>query len=620
MPKEKRLVYEFGEFRLDRLSRQLWYREQPMPLTSKCFDLLVLLVQSHGEVLSKEHLIRTLWPDTFVEEGNLTQNISVVRKILAVDPSGERCIETVPRRGYRFSAPVREADETIEEDLTIAAGTDSQAEKIAGSRRTWHVALGVFAVGLLGVALWALWARSRQPSTGVHSLAVLPFINLGQTKDDYISDGLTEEIINEVALIPGLKVVARTSAFQFKGKNLDVRSIGSSLGADMIMEGSVRTNGTHLRVTAQLNSARDGYHYWSRTWEHDMKDVFLVEQEIAREVTEVVAQGSAIGAPHVKPLTQSVEAHDYYLQGRQFKLKINEGLLSEAVAAFENALREDPNFAAAHAQISQASIWSLESGKISAGQALPVIKQHARLAAELDPDLALGQAVQADVSFFTDWDFAEAERSFRRALELNPSDAGARHEFAHYLLAMGRFKEAEAEAWRAADTDPLNPEVVGHIQFHFNSVRDYPRAIVASRRTLAISPTFSYGLIYLQQSYEGIGQFQNAVDTAAKRPDLDQGAAALLRSAYEAEGGPGYWKALHEIKMRGLLDEGARAWEMAVYCLRVGRPQEGLRYLKKAVDLHQVNAVYLKIDSEFDSVREHPEFRQLIRRIGLPAN
>jgi len=349
-----------------------------------------------------------------------------------------------------------------------------------------------------------------------------------------------------------------------------------------------------------------------------MKDVFVVEREIALEVTEALAQGSKITPPQIKPLTQNVDAHNYYLQGRQFKLKINEGLVQAAVDAFESAIKQDPTFAAAHAQISQASVWALESGKLSAAQALPAIREHARRAVELDPDLALGHAVQADVSFFADWDFAAAERSFKRAIALNPADSGARHEFAHFLVAMGRFKEAEAEAWRAADIDPLNPEIVGHLQLHYNFVRDFPRAISASRRTLAISPNFSYGLIFLQQTYQMSGQFQNAIETAARRPDLDAGATALLRSAYRAEGELGYWKALHEIRLRGPLDESARAWESAEYSLRMGRKRECLQFLERAVELHHINVVYLNVEPEFDSIRRLPEFQQLVRRVGLP--
>src|SRR5438552_9083532 len=208
------LVYEFGKARVDRISRKLLHRGKPIPLTNKCFELLVLLAQGQGDTLSKELLIATVWPSTFVEEGNLTQNISTLRKALAIDPSAASYIQTVPRKGYRFAEPVSEVRPTHQEPK-------------------------------------------------FRSIVVLPFLNLSNDPDnEYFSDGLTEEITNVLASVPGLRVVARTTAFQYRGQDLDVRTIGSKVAADAVLEGSVRRQGERLRVTAQLISAGDGYHYW----------------------------------------------------------------------------------------------------------------------------------------------------------------------------------------------------------------------------------------------------------------------------------------------------------------------------------------------------------------------
>jgi len=229
---------EFGPFRLSFHPKRLAQDGAEVSLTPKALDTLAVLVSRPGELIEKQDLMKAVWGDVFVDESTLTQNIFTIRKVL-----GEgRYIETVPRRGYRFVAPVREVRGTPERHSMIVAWHGRQPEKSRMPAGGWRVLLGLLAIGLIGALVWSLWARTTPPSTGVHSLAVLPFVNLGQEKDDYISDGLTEEIINAVAVVPGLKVVARTSAFQFKGKNLDVRSIGASLGADTIMEGSVRTD------------------------------------------------------------------------------------------------------------------------------------------------------------------------------------------------------------------------------------------------------------------------------------------------------------------------------------------------------------------------------------------
>jgi len=619
MRPERELVYEFGEFRLDRILRQLFYREQPVPLTNKCFDLLVLLVQSPGEILTKEHLIGALWPDTFVEEGNLTQNISVVRKALGVDSSGERYIETIPKRGYRFAVAVTQisgsAPEAIDSDLEPPLLSEPKPLATERRRLIWAAVAGA-----LAVAVVAGWFASRGGSSGqpVRSLVVLPFVNLsGDPGRDYFSDGLTEEVINALAPIPNLRVVARTSSFQFKGKGADIRAIGATLGVDAVLEGSVRMDGDRVRVTAQFNDARNGFHFWSRSWDHAEKDVFAVQQQIAREVFEALSQKSD-SIPAIKPLTQSLEAHDYYLQGHHFKDRILEGMLPRAVEAYENALKADPRFAAAHAQIAQALVWALQIGKISSAEALPLIKQHARQAVELDRDLALAHAVQADVSFFADWDFVSAERQFQRAIELNPADADARHEFSHFLLAMRRFKEAGIEAERTAEVDPVSIDALTHLQLHFIMVRDTPHAISAAERAQAVDPNAADPLRYLQRTYENSGQFQKAIETAARRPDLAAGVAASLQRAFDGEGETGYWKAWHQTMLQRPMDEGARAWEMGTFYARLGKNDAALQWLGKAVKLHDINAVYLNVTPAFDNLRADPRFQRLVHLIGLP--
>jgi len=611
-------LLEFGPFRAD-LHAQLLTRDgQVVPLPPKAFEVLQVLLTSDGQGVTREQLLTAVWGDALVEEGNLTQAISVLRKALGDEVRQPQYIVTIPRRGYRFGTSIRELP-----DLSEPAKVDGSAgcEPASPGKARWRVPkrlIGMATVMILAAIAFYFAVRPKAPAV-IRSLVVLPLVNLSpQPEQEYVADGLTEEITNALALTPGLKVVARTSAFQYKGKNVDIRTIGATLGVDAVLEGSVRLDGTRLRVTAQLNSSRDGFHYWSHTWEHGMKDVFNVEQEIAHEVVAALGQSNGTPVPQLKPLTQSLEAHNFYLQGQYFKEHILEGMLPRAVEAFDAALKEDPGFAAAHAQIGQAYSWATQLGKVPAQEGVAVIRDRARRALDLDPNLALGHALQADISFFWEWNFPAAERSFRRAIELDPIDTGARHEFSHYLLAMGRFKEAETEARRLTELDPVSIDALTHLQLHFVFARDIPHAISAGERALTVDPRSSDALRFLQWTYEASGQYQKAIETAARRTDLAPETAPSLQAGFRREGEIGYWKASHESRLRELKDESARAWEFGSFYARLGQKKQALQSLAKAVDLHYTNAVYLNVSGEFDSLRSLPEFQRLVRRIGLP--
>src|ERR1051326_2729956 len=342
-------ITRFGAIELDPARYELRANGKAVALERIPMELLILLISRKGALVTRQEILDSIWGHGIHLSADKSINTAVrkLRQVLGDDPDCPKFIETIVGKGYRFVAPTLEK---VEPPAAPPPGfkteTDSSpAERL--SRRIWSVGIGA----ILLATGWAWLAFRPTPPSAVRSLAVLPFVNLSQHPDqEYISDGLTEEIINAVALMSGLKVVARTSAFQFKGKNVDVRTIGATLGADAILEGSVRLDGTRMRVTAQLNSTRDGYHYWSHAWEHAMEDVFSVEQQVAREVVEALGQQRGIPIPPVKPLTHSLEAHNYYLQGHHFKTRILEGMLPRAVEAFENALKADPGFAAAHAQ------------------------------------------------------------------------------------------------------------------------------------------------------------------------------------------------------------------------------------------------------------------------------
>jgi TolB-like protein/DNA-binding winged helix-turn-helix (wHTH) protein len=361
-------------------------------------DLLVVLVESNGRILGKEELMKAVWPDTYVEEGNLTQNISVLRKALAAGASIRDYIETIPRQGYRFIAPVREAG-SIDEEIVTVDRTQSRlvVNEETRSLRSSLIALFVLvAVSLAGAAAWFLIPRqpASQPHQPINTLAVLPSVNLSPDKDgEYFSDGLTEELISALNRIDGLRVVARTTAFQFKGKAHDVRRIGQQLGVAGVLEGSVRKEQNRLRVTAQLSSVTDRYNLWSKAYDREFKDVFAIQEEIAEAIRQTVRQRLRRPQPPNERRMPNPEAYDLYLLGRYHGWRWNSQDLRQATEYFERAIELQPDFAAAYADLARAwgqrGVW----GGIGFREAEGPSRHAALKAVELDPNLAEARAI-----------------------------------------------------------------------------------------------------------------------------------------------------------------------------------------------------------------------------------
>jgi TolB-like protein len=561
------LRFEFGEFRVDRISRQLLHRDRPVPLTNKCFELLVLLAQSQGDALSKELLIATLWPNTFVEEGNLTQNISSLRKALAIDPSAVNYIETVPRKGYRFTAPVSEVQPT-----------------------------------------------DQEPDTKLRSVVVLPFLNLsGDTDNEYFSDGLTEEITNALTSVPGLRVVARTTAFQYKGQNVDVRTIGSKVGAAAVLEGSVRRQGERLRVTAQLISAGDGYHYWSRVWDKQLKDVFEVQREIANGVALELGPDRATVDSAPSPPTENMEAYNLYLRGLYLSNRL---LIAEAADVFEQAVTKDPNFAAAHAALAY-QYALLGYGAIRRPvEAYAIAGRYAGRAIELSPSLPSALFSRGWISTFYDWDWVGAERYLKLAIAGNQNTGGAHHAYAHFLVAMRRFAQALRESQQVLVEEPGSPTLNGHLAWHYLYTGQPQLAIPQALHALEIDPLLGENMRYLRWGYEAIGSFEDAIRAAARQHSVDF--ALRLRTAFESRGEEGYWQTWLDYCLAARRTDYSSPYEIATIAARLDRKQESVTWLQRAFDERDSWIVYINIDPKLKNVLRETGVQELISKLRLP--
>jgi TolB-like protein/DNA-binding winged helix-turn-helix (wHTH) protein/Tfp pilus assembly protein PilF len=669
--------YRFGEFILDADQKILLRDGKPLPLTPKVFDTLLILVEQSGRIVGKEELMRRLWPETFVEEANLTFNIQQLRKTLGDSARKPRYVETVARRGYRFIAEVEEvlsdsapagnqiirkfetaaaqaATEGDGDSSTVvereAAGSapieparreDEAVERVATAGRattpaaTWSkrktLAVAALAAAVVAGLLFAWYRFSSRPQTagGRVMLAVLPFENLtGDASQEYFSDGLTEEMITQLGgLDPRrLGVIARTSVMHYKDTHEPLDQIGRELGVQYILEGSVRRDSDDVRVTAQLIRVRDQTPVWSRQYDRQLRGLLVLQREIGQEVADQIQltlgankPTEAASGPPLSP--QGYEAYDLYLKGQYFWNKRTVEGFQQAIDYFQRAADTDPTYARAY--VGLADSYALIGGYSGHPQA--EFMQKARSAAlralELDERSAEAHTALALVVQNYDWDWQTAEREFRRAIELNPNYATAHHWYAEHLMWRGRFDEALQESERARQLDPLSLIIAADRGAILYYARQYDEAIAQFRAVRELDPAFPRAGIIVA-AYEQKGMFAEAL------ADIEGG-----RTMYDSSNSPWYWSALAKAYGRtGQRERAERALEKLKELNRrqevdadvfigaytgMGDKDQTLAWLEKAYSQHSNVITTLKVEPDFDPLRGDPRFQDLLRRAGL---
>jgi TolB-like protein/DNA-binding winged helix-turn-helix (wHTH) protein/Tfp pilus assembly protein PilF len=686
--------YRFGEFTLDTDQRVLLRGGKPLPLTPKVFDTLLTLVENGGRIVEKDELMRRVWPDSFVEESNLTTNIKELRKALGDDARKPRYVETVARRGYRFIADVEEVlseasaasslthkFETQTRDAAVApkanvvsetaaapeppaarivgaasseaatplttpsepVGSTTTARKASGlvsaprakdsAREGARVSKPAFAVAALAVALvavgWWSWHRpaSRaEPSAERPMLAVLPFKNLtGDASEDYLSDGLTEELIAQLGgLDPQrLGVIARTSVMHYKEGQQPLDQIGRELGVQYVLEGGVRREGDDVRVTAQFIRVRDQSQLWSREYDRQLRGLLALQRDIGGEVAEQIrlTLGGTQPAEYSRQsqlTAEQSEAYDLYLRGQFcWNRRTVEGF-DQAIDYFQRALEKDPTYARAY--VGLADSYALVGGY--SGRPQPEFMRKAREAArralELDPDSAEAHTALALVVQNYDWDWQTAEREFRRAIELNPNYATAHHWYAEHLMWRGRFDEALQESERARRLDPLSLIIAADRGAILYYARRYDAAVQQFLAVRELEPNFPRtGLLLF--AYEQQGRYADAISELEERIHTEDSPYNLSSLVYDY-GRTGQrekaQRALDTLLARSRrqeIDAVAVAWAY----VGVGDNDQAFAWLEKAYAQHSNTLTGLKVEPRFDPLRDDPRFKDLLRRVGL---
>jgi len=620
-------LYEFGPFRLDPAERKLLRGNEIVALTPKAFDTLLLLVRNSGHLLEKDELISTLWPNSFVEEGSLSNNIFLLRRVLGEDPA---FIETVPRRGYRFIGAVRQfpGTATTRLETPVDVGASGIAFPPAKVRQSWRsrVGLAFAAVVLLASLAAAGWFYRVAGGRGeaIDSVAVLPFVNASADPNtEYLSDGITESLINSLSQLPHLKVMSRDASFRYKGKETDAQAVGRDLGVRAVFEGRVTQRGDSIAISAELIDTRDDRHIWGQQFSRRPSEIFGLQEEIAREMTTALRlRLTNEEQKHlVRSYTPNAEAYQDYLRGRYFWQKTGLGL-NKGAEYFQQAIAKDPQYALAYDGLADSYILLSVFGFSSPKEAFPKAKEAALKSLEMDGTLVEAHTSLARIKAEYDWEWSGAEREFRRAIELNPSYATAYQWYGSVLVTMGRPEEAIANYRRALELDPLSPIINGALGKAFYDTRQYDRAIEQMQKTLELDPNLFMARAYLAYAYLQKSMNKEAMAELEKHMVISQGhpwAVVELGYAYAAVG-----RTPEAQRMLDKLNQLSRqqfvaADGMAKIYVGLGEKGKAFEWLEEGYERHStgLGGVDLKVDPVWDPLRSDPRFADLLRRVKL---
>lgn len=627
MFEENRYFYEFGPFRLYPLKRRLTRDGERLRLTPKAFELLLALVEESGKTVEKDELLQRVWAGTIVEENNLNQNITTLRKLLGDSRQESQYIATIPGLGYRFVAEVRKVEEEALQGRKDAK-EELTAPTVYSSRRIVRYAIFAIVPIAVAVLVYALYTKATPDPAPVNasSIMVLPLENLsGDPEQEYFADGMTDALIGDLAKLGGLHVISRTSSMHYKGTKKSLAEIANEIKVDVVVEGTVQRSGDRVVIRAQLIHAATDRHLWVRTYEREMRDILDLQSEIAqaiaREVQIKMTPAEQARLTSSRPV--SPKAFDEFLQGRfLYWNKRTEENLNKSIAHFQNAIKEDPSFAQAHVGLADCynSLGTVQVGLMPPIELRRQAEQAATKALELDPALAEAHSAIGQVKHYN-WSWSAAEDDFKRALELNQNYANAHNFYASFLMSVGRIEESIAASNRARELDPFSLSISAQRGFLLENARRYDEAIEQLRRVTEMDPNHYQAYWVLGHTYAASGRFTEAIEAAQKAVDLSErvpGALGILGLAY----GLGGRKAEAKKILNELLELNKTRYVTPAALVNVyiglGEKDAAFVWLEKAYQERSNFIAYLKVFPILDPLRSDPRFADLVRRVGLP--
>jgi len=646
-----------GLFEIDLASGQLHKNGRKLPLQEQPFRVLAILLDRPGEVVTRQELQARVWPaDTYVgfDEG-LNTAIRKLRTAFGDSAGNPRFIETLPRRGYRFIAPVTETTTAnglpaianvagIREDNAIADSEeavslpDYSALAPEGGKWPWKTAVLMTAFLVLALTVVAYVMRKHSsPGSGPAKrsmLAILPFQNLSNDPgQEYLSDGLTEETITDLGQLSpeNLGVIARTSAMAYKHTDKTIGQIGRELGVDYILEGSVRREGGKARVSAQLIRVSDQTHLWAENYDRELADMLDVQNDLGRSIAEQVSANLTpqrqieLSKKHIV----NPEAYDLYLKGRFYWNQRTPGAIKESIGYFVQATAKDPNFALAYAGLADAYNISNIVGLYSPSESFPQAREAAMRAIQLDPSLAEAHAALGMEKSHYEFDLPGAEREFLKALEVNPNSPYAHLFYSNcFLLPMGRKAQAIAENRRAVEIDPLSLPINNFLGMTYMMAGDDDSAYRQFQHTIAMDPSFPLAHEYFSWFLTTTGRYEESIKEKEKgdvlsgaSPEQAAAEAIVMEKAFKSGGEKRFWQKDLELELKAGQQPGASAspFMLAADYAMAGQTDKAFEYLEKSYEEREgQDLTLLKFDPSYKNLRSDPRFSAMLRKIGLP--
>ena len=634
----------FGVFEIDLRAGELRKKGIRIKLQGQPFLLLITLLKQRGDLVTRDELRRTLWhEDTFIDfDHSLGTAINKLREVLGDSAANPRFIETLPRRGYRFIAPIEAVGASEDPPVIGKAPPEEQAratgdpigardrdqvelakETTVVERPRWPHAWKIAGVALLLLsAVFVVWILrpGSLPPPSIRSLAVLPLENLSSdASQDYFSDGMTDELITELGQFNELLVISRTSAMMYKGARKPLPEIARELHVDAVVEGTVLRSGSRVRITAQLILASVDKHLWAQSYEGELSDILTLQKKVARSIAEQIRiKLNQTELKHLK--TVNAEAYEAYLKGRYFWNKRTGDGLKKAIDYFNQAIEKDPNYAQAYSGLADAYalMGDWEYGVLPPMEAFPKAKAAATKALALDNTLGEAHTSLAFVLDLFDWDWAAAEREYRQAIQLSPSYATAHQWYAWHLIVLGKNSEAITEIRKAESLDPLSLIISADMADVLLIARRYEESIQQSRKTMEMDSRFAVTHYQLGQAFlqkhmynEGITELQKAIGFSGGNKTF----RSNLAYAYATSGRRNEaLEILNDLKTRP--NNGfSNASEIALIYVGLDEKDQAMTWLEKAYGERFNPSVLLR--PCFDPVRSNPRFQDLLRRIGL---
>jgi len=629
----------FGVFELDLRAAELRKHGLRIRLQEQPFQVLAMLLEHPGEVVTREELQKKLWPaDTFVDfDHGLNKAINKLREALGDSAESPRFVETVARRGYRFLVEVKITDAVPAHSSVLAtqprpSETGPNLPDVAGDSAvpksgapSFAAKSAVFALILLAGALAAFKLHPwNHASPGIRSLAVLPLESLSNDpSQDYFADGMTDELISDLGQISALRVISRTSVMAYKHARKPLPQIARELNVDAIVEGTVLRSGDQVRITAQLIDASADKHLWSQSYEGELRDTLALQSKVARAIADQIQinlnpreQAALKSAKVVNP-----EAYVSYLKGRYFWNKRSGESLKVALAYFNQAIDEDPAYAQAYSGLSDtyALLGDWQYAVMTPKEALPKAKAAAIKALELDSTLGEAHNSLAFCLDGFDWNFDSAGKEFVRAIELNPGYATAHHWYAWHLALLHRFDQALAEMRKAESLDPLSLVINADLAELLVLAHSYDESIQQSRKTIEMDPNFGLAHNHLGQAYLQKRMYDEAIAELQKAVQLSGGGPTCMANLARADAASGKRteaeKLLSDLKKRSRPGY-SHGSEIAVIYASLGDSDQAMNWLEKGYEERFNPGVLLR--PGLDPLRADPRFQDLVRRIGLP--